>query len=348
MNKVVFILSFLILVVSSNSYSQFGIEKRIRDKYKKEGKKHADKQLEKAEDKGMEQAEKGVDKAVEAVDPQLEKAEENKEVGEEYVGKGLDKYQEFVDNYDETISSKNPEDYRRYSFNSAAVVYRIDDSDDKSKEVFIEDGGYKYAEYEYETKRKKTDKKGQILIGSKMISLDFEHYTAVEMNNPLAYLLANPDRNWEESSKRILEKMGYEIIGHETILGRNCEIWKQGAHKMWVWNGLTLKSKMGRSTEIATEIKINEGVAEKKFLVPDGFEFTVLDEKSLFPDLSEANWEEDEMTPEEWNQMLDKVETMSWSEFKAMVLKEDPDVDIEQLKQSYLYLRQEAKRRHKE
>ena len=52
------------------------------------------------------------------------------------------------------------------------------------------------------------------------------------------------------------------------------------------------------------------------------------------------------MTEEEYNELLDEIENMSYSEYKVKVLEEEPYADDDQIKQSYLILRQEAKRRH--
>ncbi|NOY49372.1 MAG: hypothetical protein GXO88_02210 [Chlorobi bacterium] len=352
MKKIILVLSVLIIAVSSNSYSQFGIQNRIKNKYKEMGKKHAEEGLNKAEDKaeekGMEEADKGLNKATDAAAPGIKKGEEKKKEGEEYVNIGLGKYQEFVDGYDEKVESKDPADYKRYSFESAIVEYSINDSKTERKEIYIDMGGYKYAEYDYVKKKRKTHKTAEILIGSNMISIDFEEESAVQVHNPAAFYLANPNRDWEESSKRILEHMGYEMIGHETIMKKDCEIWKQGSHRMWIWNGLALKIKNGRNIELATKLTVDEAVPGDVFEVPEGFEFTAVDAKSMFPDLSDTSAiKGDQMSEEEWNALLDDIENMSYSEYKAKVLEEDPGTDEESIRQAYLYLRQEARLRHK-
>jgi hypothetical protein len=47
------------------------------------------------------------------------------------------------------------------------------------------------------------------------------------------------------------------------------------------------------------------------------------------------------------DEMLDKIEKMSYSEFKVWALEEEPGMTDQELKESYLYLRQKAKQRHK-
>ena len=85
----------------------------------------------------------------------------------------------------------------------------------------------------------------------------------------------------------MLIKLGYEIIDQETISGKDCDIWKQGKHKIWVWNGLTLKSEMGKNIETAASIRIDVDVPIKNFEVPEGFQFDVIGTDEIFPEYSE-------------------------------------------------------------
>ncbi len=346
--KKLLILSLIFTIgLASASYAQFGIDTKIKNKYKEMGKKHADKQKEKAEDKGMEEADKHLDKATEAAEPGLQKKDEYEEKGEEYTLIGMQKYTEFTEGYESDVANKDPEDYRRYGFESAIVEYDVEGSDAGTKTLYIDMGGYKYAEYNVVNKRKSEEKTAEILIGSDMITIDFESENASKIHNPMAYLLANPNRDWEETGRNMLIKLGYEIVDQETISGKKCDIWKQGRHKIWVWNGLTLKSELGKNIETATSIKIDKDVPSEVFNVPEGFELEEIGTEDMFPQLSDIEMEEDEMTEEEYNELLDEIETMSYSQYKAKVLEEEPGADDEKIKQSYLILRQEAKRRHR-
>ncbi len=346
MKNILLIITLLVLGFSSAN-AQFGIQSKIQSKYKKVGREKAEEQKTKAEDKGMEQADKGMDKAAESAEPGIQKAEEAEKQGEEYAVVGIQKYGAFVDGYEADVASKDPADYKRYAFNSAIVEYKLEGSDEGTKTLYIDMGGYKFAEYEVIKERKADKETTVILIGSDMISIDIESKSAVKMHNPAAYLLANPNRDWEETGRAMLIKMGYEIIGQETISGKKCDIWKQGKQRIWVWNGLTLKSEIGKNTETATKIQVDINVPESVFEVPADFEYEVIGARDMFPELSEGQIEEDEMSEEEYNAMLDEIETMKYSEYKAKVLEEEPYADDEQIKQSYLLLRQEAKRRHR-
>ncbi len=347
MKKILILTLLFVFAFSIQSNAQFGIPNKIQNKYKKVGKEKAEEQKTMAENKGMEEADKHLDKGAEAAEPGIQKAEEAEKKEEEYTLFGLQKYGEFVEGYEANVVNKPPEDYKRYSFNSAIVEYRIEGSDEGTKTQYIDMGGYKFATYKVIKKGKTEEISTVILIGSDMISINYENKSAVKIHNPAAYWLANPNRDWEETGRNMLIHMGYEIIGQETISGKECDIWKQGKSRIWVWNGLTLKSQVGKDVETATSIQIDIVVSEEVFEVPKGFEYEVIKASDMFPNPDEVVVEDNEMTEEELNALLDEIETMSYSQYKAKVLEENPEMEDEQIKQTYLYLRQEANRRHR-
>jgi len=351
MKKNVVITLVFAIVLSFTGTAQFGIQRSIRNKYAKEGKEHAqkeaDKGLDKAEDKGMEEADKGLDKATDAAEPGIEKAEEGEEKAEEYSLYGISKYNEFVEGYEADVASKDPADYKKYRFETAIVEYEVEGHDEGTKTLFIDMGGYKVAEYITIKKKKSEEKTALILYGADMISIDFDDKQAVRMHNPMAFYLANPNRDWIETGENLLIKLGFEKTGNETIIGKECDVWKNGKHRIWIWDGLTLKSADGKDIETATDIKIDTKIPQDKFEVPEGFEYEEIGTEDLFPEISEedakASFDEDDEMSDE---MLDKIETMSYSEFKVWARELDPDMTDDEMKQSYLYLRQKAKARH--
>lgn len=356
MNKIILLISVFVFAIATTSTAQFGIERNIRNKYKKQGMEHANKQKEAGEQKavdqaekayeageaeGMKQAEKGLDKA----QPGLEKANDAAEEGEDYAIEGLTQYQAFLDGYDDDVASKDPADYKRYAFEKAEVEYIIEGRDEGTKSVYIDMGGYKMAEYKtLKISKKKTEHTAVILLGSEIINIDIDEKQAVRMHNPMAYYLADPSRDWEKTAEKFLTKMGYKIVGQETILGKECDIWKSGGNKIWAWNGLTLKSKFGKDIETATNIKIEGSIAQSKFEIPEGYEVDVIDIKDALPQFTDEEIDsiKDEMDDEE---MLDMVEKMDYPEFKAWAKKADPDMSDDEIQQAYLYLKQKAKMR---
>jgi hypothetical protein len=346
MKKILILTILLTMTFSVTSFAQFGIQSKIKKKYQKMGNEQAEKQKDEAEEKGMEEADRNLDKATQAAEPGIQAAEDAEKKGEEYTLIGIQKYGDFTERYEDSVAGKNPDDYKRYGFETAIVIYDVKGSSQGIKTLYIDMGGYKYAEYN-DIKRKKTDEKtGSILVGSDMISIDFENRSAMKMHNPMAYLLANPEIDWEETGNNMLIKLGYDVIGQESIAGKKCDIWKQGKHMIWVWKGLTLKSEIGKNVETATSVKIDIDVPKDVFEIPEGFELESIGTDDLFPDFETDSYEEDEMSEAELNELLDEIETMSYVEYKEKVLIEEPDADDDKIKQSYLLLRQQAKRRH--
>ena len=356
MKRAFLFLLVLGFLIPFSGYSQFGIQNAIKAKYKakyeKEGRKQAEKGLEKAENKGMEEADKGLDKATDAAAPGIKKAEEAQQQGEDYAVEGAKKYQKFTEDYEADVNAKDPADYKKYPFESAIIEYKLEGSEKGTKTLYIDMGGYKTAEYKTIKERKKDKKSTVIMIGSDMITIDYENKSAYKMHNPMAYLLADPDRDWQKTGEKILVKMGYEIIGTETIEGKKCAIWKQGGQRLWLWHGITMKSVnkvMGvKNIETVTDLKIDTKVPENVFSVPEGFELETTGPGDMFPsitdeDINQATSQDDE----DMDAILDQIENMSYSDYKAKVLEEEPGASDEEIRQSYLYLRQKAKMRHK-
>ena len=357
MKKITLLTLIFVFAIAATSTAQFGIERKIRNKYKKQGMEHADKQKEKAEDKAMEEAEKAydageakgmeeADKGLDKAQPALKKADETMEQGEDYAVMGLTKYQEYLDGYDDQVASKDPADYKRYAFESAEVEYVLEGRDEGTKTVFIDMGGYKMAEYKsLKISKKKTENTAEVLLGSEMITMDIDEKQAVKMHNPLAFYLADQSRDWEKTAEKFLIKLGYEKVGKETISGKECDVWKSGGDKIWAWKGLALKSKHGKNIETATSIKIDKTIPMEKFEIPAGYEVEVIDIKDALPQFSdeEINSIKDEDVDEE--EILDMVEKMDYPEFKAWAKEGDPDMSDDEIKKAYLYLRQKAKMR---
>ena len=348
------------MTVPTVGYSQFGIQSKIRSKYEKKykemGKKKADEQaekgLDKAENKGMEEADKGLDKAVEANDTVITKAEEAQQKGEDYAVSGLKKYQGWAAGYEEGVASKDPADYKKYPFESGIVKYKLEGSEEGEKTVYMDMGGYKIAQYKtIRKKRNKEEKETVMLIGADMVTIDYDNKSAVKMHNPMAYLLADPDRDWQKTGEKMLVKMGYKIVGNETIQGKNCAVWQHGKQKLWLWKGITLKSeeKVGgkKTIETAVDVKTNVDVPASVFEVPEGYELEVVGAGDMLPQVTDEDINKATQDDEDMDKLLDQIETMSFSEYKAKVLEEDPNTPEDEIQQSYLYLRQKAKRRHK-
>jgi hypothetical protein len=87
-------------------------------------------------------------------------------------------------------------------------------------------------------------------------------------------------------------------------------------------------------------------VPASAFEVPKGFELEVVGAEDMLPQVTDEDIQNLKDQDEDMDDLLDQIETMSYSEYKAKVLEEDPDTPEDEIQQSYLYLRQKARRRH--
>ncbi len=150
---------------------------------------------------------------------------------------------------------------------------------------------------------------------------------AMEMNKMFA------DGDVNKTGKQMLEGMGGKIVGQESVLGYNCDIWDVMGGKQWIHKGLPLKievSIMGIKTiTVATSAKFNVSVADKYFKLPN------------FPIEELEGYQDDEEYTEDKAEMkrnAQKMKNLSYAEYKAMVIKDDPEaaeMSEEEWQQSY-------------
>ena len=127
--------------------------------------------------------------------------------------------------------------------------------------------------------------------------------------------------------------MGGKKIGDEKFLGYTCEIWDVMGAKQWMYKGTVLKLEMTvmgiKTVKEAVSAKFNVSVADKHFKLPD------------FPIQKEAGYRDNEEFEEDLNEMnaaMDKLEKMSFEEWKKVAIAEDEEMkqmSDEELRQNY-------------
>jgi hypothetical protein len=150
---------------------------------------------------------------------------------------------------------------------------------------------------------------------------------AMEMNKMFA------DGNVNKTGKEMLEGMGGKIVDQGTVLGYKCDVWEVMGGKQWMYKGLPLKIQMTMmgitTTTEATSAKFNISVADSNFKLPN------------FPIEEMENYQSDEDYAKDKAEMkknAQKMKNMTYSEYKAMILKDDPEaaeMSEEEMKQSY-------------
>ena len=171
--------------------------------------------------------------------------------------------------------------YKVFPFKSGIIEYQKDGKTKGNSIKYIEDYGYKQADYgESITKifgMKTEQKEGTILIGPMVYAIDYKNKTIAKGENPVYELYANSKGNYIELGEQAMENLGFTNTGKTgSVLGRECEIWKGTLGEIWTWKGLALKTTtkiLGiKMDETATKITIDTKVPANKFEVPKDME----------------------------------------------------------------------------
>ncbi len=142
----------------------------------------------------------------------------------------------------------------------------------------------------------------------------------------------HPNADAGDVGKNTLEGMGGKKIGEENFLGYNCEIWDIMGAKQWMYKGAVLKIEMivmGITTiKEATSAKFNVSVSDKYFKLPN------------FPIQKEEGYrdnEEFEEDIEDMNAKMDKLEKMSFEEWKKLALADKEDEEMQNMSEEELH-----------
>lgn len=247
-------------------------------------------------------------------------------------------------------SSAQKANYKVFPFKSGIIEYKLDGNSKGTHIKYIDEYGYKQADFtETETTVfgfTNKEHKGVIMVGSKIYTIDYSTNTASTGVNPVYETYANSDEaNYDELGKKSMTSLGFSNTGDtETIVGKKCEIWQGSLGKIWVWKSLALKSQttiLGiKITETATSVKIGGNVPSSKFEVPKNIE---IEEIPMMDGMSEFNTDDDTSFSQDDKDYINKINKMSYSEFRKMVLKEEPGMSDEEIKLAYKMSKEMAK-----
>jgi hypothetical protein len=272
--------------------------------------------------------------------------------------------------------------YKVFPFKSAIVEYKVEGNSQGHKTKYIDQYGYKQADYsEIETKVfgfTNNEKKTTILVGQKSYTVDYKQGKVFINQNPVYETYANSKGDYENLGKEALKSLGFSNTGKSgNILGKKCQIWKGNLGEVWIWKSLALKSKTNilgiTINEIATKIEIGQSIPSSKFEYPKGMEVenTALqqeetpqdmymntlkdqneglskEEQQMMQDAMNGNMDgmmeaaSNNMSKEEKDQVL-KIAKMSYSDFKKMIKKEEPNISDAEIKQAHEMTKQMAK-----
>ncbi|MCK5824484.1 MAG: hypothetical protein KAG96_03665 [Ichthyobacteriaceae bacterium] len=224
--------------------------------------------------------------------------------------------------------------YKVFPFKTGIIEYKLEGSTKGTHTKYIKDYGYRQADY---TKSKtrvlgvtSEENSGTIMEGAYVYSIDYERNVVTKTENPIYKKYINDKKEYEKIGKEALEALGYKNTGEtEKILGETCEIWQGSLGKVWIWKHLALKSYtsiMGvKVTETVTKIDLNANVPSSKFEIPKGMKMEEVDMSEIM---------NEDMTDEDRENMED-LKNMSYSDFKKLMKKDNPDLTDEEIKQAY-------------
>lgn len=268
--------------------------------------------------------------------------------------------QEIASNVAKTNNENNTEtQLKRYQIKSGMITYKTSVSGkvmgstvtgSGTEELYFKNWGaveLKKADNKKVTKmnifgQKKTDVVEEHTINK----LDNGKSYSVDTKNKVIYLRRDPAMEMMKTfnngdvvnpGEKMLESIGGKKIGKDKVLGYTCDLWEIPGGKQWIYKGLPLKLEMTvmgiTSTTEATSAKFNTSVPDKYFKLPD------------YPIKKVMGYQNDEeyaRDKQEMKKNAQKMKNMTFAEYKAMVLKEEPNATDEELKMGYQMMKKMA------
>lgn len=168
-----------------------------------------------------------------------------------------------------------------FPFKSAIIEYKYEASMKGTHVKYIDDWGYKQADYIYKQLNfgGNEDKEYEIiiLIGPKAYTIDLQKKeVAIGRNETYNYYLLNQDRKCTDVSEALIKAEGYKLKGTEKYLEKECKVWRGDKAEKFSWNGVTVKSEINFMTmmvEKATSIKTDVKIPVEKFDIPQDVKY---------------------------------------------------------------------------
>lgn len=200
-------------------------------------------------------------------------------------------------------TGKNP-----YSFKTAYVEYTIEGNTTGKQTLYIDNWGWNHSE----TTQSVTKILGhKTETNERKVTLKLETYQWVPgeksgskvHNAMLEELLADPNFDMLDFSKKTMESLGFEKAGKETVNTKDCDVWKGLGSTIWIWNDLAVKTQvrvLGTKYDLnATKIELNVSIPENEFHIPSDINFEEYSTDPLQPKegTQNENSDSDEAVP---------------------------------------------------
>lgn len=168
---------------------------------------------------------------------------------------------------------------KRYNVQSGIIEYELAGAQTGKETIYFTDWGMKEAkitksEMSYGGFAQQLHT-AVIIDGDFVYTLDFASRTGTKSINPILLMVGDENVDLIALGELMMSQMGGEKIGQETVLGKSCDVWeiKQLGSKTWVWNGVTLKTKVDLGMQMnSIAVSISEtDVPDEKFEIPSDF-----------------------------------------------------------------------------
>ena len=166
-------------------------------------------------------------------------------------------------------------------------------------------------------------------------SVDFdkkEIYAGRDMAMDMVKMF-HPQSDASDVGKNMADGMGGKVIGKETFLGYNCEIYDLMGSKQWIYKGVTLKMEMttmGITTiKTATSATFDTRISDSYFELPD---FPIIKQEEFMSN------EEFDSEMEDMDENIEVLKNMSFEEWKKIATENDEEMQNmseEELRETY-------------
>lgn len=178
------------------------------------------------------------------------------------------------------------EKIKPYKFKTAIVEYTYSGNTTGTQTLYIDKYGWNQCEVTNTVMKsfgqKNITDEVKLTLGLEIYQWTPGQTTGTQMHNTmLEQLMKDPDFELLEFTKQLMEQMGFEKKGNETIDGRNCDVWKGMGSTIWIWKDIAVKTEvkvLGQKTVwTATSVQFDVPVPASRFIVPGDVTFQKYD-----------------------------------------------------------------------
>lgn len=165
-----------------------------------------------------------------------------------------------------------------YPVKSAYIEYAQTGTTNGTETLYVDNYGRVSARYSELTTKSfgSTTKTKQIVIqkDSVVYTIDTEKKTGVKQT---IHIDPKDVEKWADTAEEIYEDLGFKKTGEGEVLGKKCDIWEGMSSKIWIWQGLALKSEIsifGKTVIEAKKVEVGGSIDKSKFDIPEGITWT--------------------------------------------------------------------------